>query len=87
MLGEIPWGQIQSLPALKELVKLCKGDSTSSPGRQERVRQGIFSLGLIVDQAAASELLKLFSANDNFVSDPILGILKLNVCLPAGEFV
>lgn len=83
--GEITFDQLKSLRALKELNKLTGEDHSRRTMRQETLRQGLFSLGLLADQAAAIELLKLFTDNHLFVSDPMLGLLKLNACLPPGE--
>lgn len=83
--GEMPLGQLTNLRAFKQLRKLV-GDHASNDGmRQETCRQGLFSLGLLVDQSAAAELISLFTNAGLFSSDPMLGLLKLNECLPPGE--
>lgn len=82
--GEISLRQIESLRAFKELRKLA-GEGDSNHQRQMTLRAGLFALGLLADQAAASALIKRFTDSGLFVSDPMLGLLKLNACLPLGE--
>lgn len=83
--GEIPLEQLKPLRALKQLKKLAEEDLSKETVRQEMCRQGLFSLGLLADQAAATEMLALFTNSGLFASDPMLGVLKLNACLPLGE--
>ena len=83
--GELSLERLRSLRALKELKKLAGEDLTRSPVRQETLRQGLFSLGLLADQHAASELMQLFTEGRLYASDPMLGLLKLNASLPRGE--
>ncbi len=85
--GEVQFEQLKSLRAFKELKKLAGEDHSKKTMRQETLRQGLFSLGLLADQAAATELLKLFTDTNFFASDPMLGLLKLNACLPPGELL
>ena len=81
--GEVPLEQLSPLRALKELKKLIKEEGTSTS--EEKVRNGLFSLGLLADQSAAVALLEMFTENNASASDPMLGILKLNACLPPGD--
>ena len=85
--GEIQFEQLKSLRAFKELEKLAGEDHSKKTMRQETLRQGLFSLGLLADQAAATELLKRFTDTNLFASDPMLGLLKLNACLTPGELL
>ncbi|MEZ6073680.1 MAG: hypothetical protein R3C10_26220 [Pirellulales bacterium] len=83
--GEMPLEQLTPLRALKQLRKLA-GEHASSDGvGQETCRQGLLSLGLLVDQSTAAELITLFTNAGLFSSDPMLGLLKLNACLPPGD--
>ncbi|QEG00259.1 hypothetical protein Mal15_43290 [Stieleria maiorica] len=83
--GEITFEQLKPLRALKELKKLAGQDTTKNTVGQQTLRRGLFSLGLLADQAAATELLAMFTDSNLFASDPMLGLLKLNACLPPGE--
>jgi hypothetical protein len=80
--GEMPLEQLKPLRAFKQLQKLASEDRSHDGSRQEMCRQGLFSLGLLVDQSAAAELLTLFTNAGLFASDPLLGLLKLNASLP-----
>ncbi len=82
MLGEIPWNMLESLPALKALITLSKKNSTIKTPAQDKLREGLFALGLMVDQPTAVKLLPEFINENLFASDPMLGVLKLNQCLP-----
>jgi len=84
MFGEVSWTKLKSLGALKALLKLCSEEAASKPVEQETLREGLYALGLLADQAAAEELLRAFTEKKLFASDPMLGILKLNACLPPG---
>ncbi|MEM6690079.1 MAG: DUF5691 domain-containing protein, partial [Planctomycetota bacterium] len=83
--GEVTLPQLESLRALKELKKLAGEDHSAKTGRLEVLRQGLFSLGLLVDQSAANNLLKSFTDTNLFAADPMLGLLKLNASLPSGD--
>ena len=83
--GEITLEQLEPSRALKELCKLAGEDHSSRTPRQEMLHRGLFSLGLLADQAAASALLERLTHQNLFASDPMLGLLKLNACLPPGE--
>lgn len=85
--GEIPFERLKSVRALKELKKLAGEDHSNKTMRLETLRDGLFSLGLLADQAAAMELLELFTGTNLYASDPMLGTLKLNACLPPGELL
>lgn len=85
LVGQIPFAKLKDLKALKELKKIAAEDMTLRNQRQEKLRQGLISLGLLADQSAAIELMKLFTESNMFASDPMLGLLKLNACLPSGE--
>lgn len=84
MLGEIPSVELKSLTALKELGRLCDPEALIKPVNQETLRQGLYALGLLADHVAAGELIGMFTEKNLFASDPMLGILKLNQCLPPG---
>jgi hypothetical protein len=84
--GKVPLEQLSSLPALRELKKLVREEVLSTkPTSQEKLRQGLFSLGLLADQSAAAHLMKMFTENNPFASVPMLGTLGLNACLPGGN--
>ncbi|WP_182869212.1 DUF5691 domain-containing protein [Rhodopirellula sp. JC639] len=83
--GEITLEQLKPLQALKQLKKLAGQDTTKNTVGQQTLRRGLFSLGLLADQAAATQLLAMFTETNLFASDPMLGLLKLNACLPPGE--
>jgi Family of unknown function (DUF5691) len=85
LLGEVPFEQLKSLPVLKRLKALAGEEHSNDQASQFMLRQGLFSLGLLADHAAAVELIKLFTDSRLFAADPMLGILKLNACLPPGE--
>ena len=86
--GELTFPQLQRLPALEELKKIAQAEAEQTHQRtpgQETLRHGLFALGLLVDQATATALLKTLTRNLLFASDPMLGLLRLNACLPLGE--
>ncbi|XZE19902.1 DUF5691 domain-containing protein [Pirellulaceae bacterium SH449] len=85
MLGELQWELLKPLRAIQDMKKLCMEDSSSNHVQQETLRQGLFALGLLADRAAAIELVNSFTETNLFASDPLLGMLRLNICLPLGE--
>lgn len=85
MFGEIPWTLLEPSRGLKALLQMTKEASTSKPAVLATLREGLFALGLIADRSAAAKLMEVFSRDHLFSSDPLLGIFKLNMCLPPGE--
>ncbi|MCU0720073.1 MAG: DUF5691 domain-containing protein [Pirellula sp.] len=85
MLGEIPWKQLGPTLAFKELLKISHEEFSANVVKREKLRQGLYALGLIADRIAAEEVLKIFTANNFFASDPLLSVLKLNTCLPYND--
>lgn len=87
MLGEIPWKLLGSTLAFKELRKISQDESTVNVVKREKLRQGLYALGLLADRVAAEEILKIFTETNLFASDPLLSVLKLNTCLPNNDCV
>lgn len=85
MLGEISYREISSTLALKELLKLCRDEKETNPMQRDKLRHGLFSLGLLVDRNAAAETIELFTSIGLFASDPLLSVLKLNTSLPLND--
>jgi hypothetical protein len=83
--GEVPLDQIESTCSLKSLESIADKTSANNHRLNGKLQVGLFSLGLLVDIDAAKELLRRFTEKRLFASDPMLGLLKLNACLPPGE--
>ncbi len=85
MLGELSYKEISSTLALKELLKLCRDEKENNPMQRDKLRHGLFTLGLLADRNAAAETIELFTSAGLFPSDPLLSVLKLNTCLPLSD--
>ncbi|MCU0710566.1 MAG: DUF5691 domain-containing protein [Pirellula sp.] len=85
MLGEIAMEQLVPTLAFNELLKICREEASANVLKKDKLRQGLYTLGLIAKQSAASELLKMFTNAGLFASDPLLSVLKLNTCLPHND--
>ena len=83
--GEMPWELISGMPVIIEMMNHGKEGSSQKTDNQHRLSQSLYGLGLLSDQHAANELIKLLSEHDCLISNPMVGLLKLNSHLPKGE--